>query len=498
MVYKINSLEDSANPNDGKITYRECALALEVNTPYRIPAGRPRYCVFDVAGAIELQSPAFITTPHIYIAGQTSPGGIEFRLGFQYAPADSLIDTRRGGDHLIVRHIRARLGEHPTRPSPNGDAIRWNSTNFQIADHVSAQFGTDESFEGNCQTCTVQWSIIGPNICRDAGHSSTSFHCKTFFFKPARNLTLAYNLSQHGEQRGINIAPGSFPFNFGEEAQIDVLGNFIYNFVQESGLVSNQYADAYVNYISNSTYEGPRFVTGNNGNFGAAFFTNADSFGHGFAVNSDGNVSPFNSDPNDYLGYFGFFKGTPVSSVCGIGANRARDCSISGLDVVRRSSMVIAPSAATNWLQPWMIVDAAQSRRNVLSFAGADLCRDGSCRDNVDEMFIEDVRTCDRAPRLFESGWTSSVNQTGGYARIASTGGALSDRDNDGMPDAWEDLFNNTDADVWDANEDSDGDGYPNIEEYLNMLANDDARYRDAYTAGNSATPPYNCGRPQR
>ncbi|MFL0357233.1 hypothetical protein ACI5KX_12235 [Erythrobacter sp. GH1-10] len=497
MVYKINSLEDSANPGDGKITYRECALALSVTSPYQIPAGRPRYCVFEVSGAIELQSPAFIQTPHIYIAGQTSPGGIEFRLGANYAPADSLIDTRRGGDHAIIRHIRARLGEHPDRPSPNGDAIRWNSTNFQIADHVSAMFGTDESFEGGCQTCTVQWSIIGPNICRDAGHSSTSFHCKTFFFKPAKDLTLAYNLSQHGEQRGINIAPGSFPFNYGEEAQIDVIGNFVYNFVQESGLVSNQYAHPIVNYISNTTYEGPRFVTGGNGNFGAALYTNVDTFGHGFRINAQDNISPFNSSTADFKGYFGFFKGTTPGSVCNA-SNGLKDCSVTGLDVVRSGRMVSARGAARNWLQSWMLVDYRQAQRNVLSFAGADRCRDGRCRDNVDEMFIEDVQTCDRSPRLFESGWTSTVAATGGYARLRSTGGPSVDSDNDGMPDAWENQFSGTNANVWDANDDPDGDGYPNIEEYLNWLANDHTRYRDIYNSGNATLPPYNCGKPRR
>ena len=134
--------------------------------------------------------------------------------------------------------------------------------------------------------------------------------------------------------------------------------------------------------------------------------------------------------------------------------------------------------------------------RNVLAFAGADLCRDGSCRDNVDKYYIDDVRTCDSAPYLFETGFTSTVAQSGGFAKLTSTGGALPDRDNDGMPDAWEDRFANTDADVWDANDDPDGDGYPNIEEYLSSLAQDDQRYRNIYTAGKGALPAYNCGRP--
>jgi len=70
------------------------------------------------------------------------------------------------------------------------------------------------------------------------------------------------------------------------------------------------------------------------------------------------------------------------------------------------------------------------------------------------------------------------------------------DTDNDGMPDDWENQFQNTNAAVWDANSDADGDGYPNIEEYLSYLARDDERYRNVYMAGTGALPQYNCGRP--
>jgi len=497
VVYKINSLEDSAVPGDGKITYRECVLALEVTSPYRIPAGRPRYCVFDVAGAIELQSPAFITVPGLYIAGQTSPGGIELRLGARYDPVDSLIDTRRGGDHVIVRHIRARLGEHPDRISDNGDSIRTNLTRFQIFDHVSAMFGTDESVNiAGCENCTFQWSIIGPNICRDAGHSS-ALHCKVLFFKPSDRVTIAYNLSQHGIQRGINVAPGPRFANSSTTSQADIIGNFIYNFVEEAGLLSNQYSNVYANYISNSYYEGPRWID-KNGNFLSALYTNADQIGLGFSIYAKGNVSPYNSDPNQFRKPFGFFKGTSPSSVCGVTASGSRDCSRTGLDVIRNSSRIRAPGITRTFVEDWMIVPPDQARRSVLSFAGADMCRDGRCRDNVDAFFIDDVRTCDTDPRLFSTAWTSRVADTGGYAEISTTGPALPDSDNDGMPDVWELQYANTDQNVWDANADPDGDGYSNIEEYLNMLAEDHLRYRDIYSAGSGRLPPHNCGNPLR
>jgi len=502
VVYKINSLEDSANPSDGKITYRECALALQVTTPYSIPAGRPRYCLFDVSGPIILQSEARITTPRIYIAGQSSPGGVEFRLGANYNPVDSLIDTRGGGDHMILRHVRVRTGEHPTRLSDNGDSIRINATSAQIIDHVSAMFGTDESLElSSCDNCTVQWSIIGPNICRNAGHTST-LHCKTFFIKPASNVTVAYNLSQHGEQRGLNLAPGTNPPQAGTASQADVFNNVLYHFTQENGLLSDQFASPFVNYIGNVNFRGPQF-TPQTDNYFPALYNLASTSPRGFSIYMKDNVTmrrriagQFGSTVTDpFRNAAGFFSGVTPSTICGATASGARDCSVTGLNVIQEQAPVTAPVVSGQQYQPLMISTPMQSMRNVLAFAGADRCRDGSCRDNVDALYVDDVRTCDMPPYRFETAWTSTVAQSGGFAQLTSTGGPKTDTDNDGMPDEWEDRFQNTDSRVWDANADADGDGYPNIEEYLNFLARDDDRYRNIYTAGTGALPQYNCGR---
>ena len=503
VVYKINSLEDSAIPDDGKITYRECALALPVTSPYNIPGGRPRYCIFDVAGAIILQSPARISTPKIYIAGQTSPGGIEFRLGSAYDPVDALIDTRRGGDHMILRHIRARLGEHPTRSSINGDPIRINTSKFQIIDHVSSMFGTDESFElSDCTDCTVQWSIIGPNICRDAGHTS-ALHCKTFFIKPSDRVTVAYNLTQHGEQRGLNMAPGVNPVASSVTSQADIFNNVIYHFVQEGGLLSDQFASPYVNYIGNVYLRGPRYSS-NRPNYFVALYSGAAGTPRGFNVFMKDNVTPhrrmagqFGQSVTDpFRDAVGFFTGVSPSQICGLSSNGSVNCANGGLNVVQDTSPAISPGVSGLQYQSWMISSPEQAMRNVLTFSGAELCRDGTCRDNVDQLYVEDVRTCDRAPYLFETEWTSTVAASGGYARLSRTGSVWPDSDNDGMPDVWELQYRNTNPNVWDANDDADGDGYPNIEEYLNMLANDDARYRGIYTAGLGPLPAYNCNRP--
>ncbi len=499
VVYKIDTLDDVANPNDGKISYRECALALAVNTPYTIPAGRPRYCVFDVAGAIILQSPAQITTPKIYIAGQTSPGGIEFRLGANYNPVDSLIDTRRGGDHMILRHVRTRLGEHPGRSSDNGDPIRLQDTSYQIIDHVSTMFGTDESLDTACNNCTVQWSIIGPNICLNAGHSS-SLHCKTFFLKPANNITIAHNLSQHGEQRGINLAAGTNPPTAGNTGQADIFNNVLYHFIAESGLLSNQFGSIYANYVGNVSLRGPRY-NASDGNYLIGLYTPGGALNFGFNVYARDNVTPrtriagqFGSTVTDpFVNAAGFITHVVPTTICAVTPAGVADCSRSGLNVVQNSSYALAPGRSLMF-DPSQITSPEQAMRDVMAYAGADLCRDGGCRDNVDALYVDDLRTCDSAPYLFASSWTSTVAQSGGWANLTQ-GAAKTDSDNDGMPDDWERRFTNTNPNVWDANADADGDGYPNIEEYLNALARDDVRYSGFIGSGTGRVPAYNCGR---
>lgn len=501
VVYKIDTLEDIANPDDGKISYRECALALAVNTPYKIPAGRPRYCVFDVAGAIVLQSPAFITVPRIYIAGQTSPGGIEFRLGDRYDPVDSLIDTRRGGDELILRHVRVRTGPHVGRTSENGDPIRLNGTNDQILDHVSSMFGTDESLDMACTNCTVQWSIIGPNICRNAGHLS-SLHCKSFFLKPASSVTISHNLSQHGEQRGINIAPGINLPPAGNTAQADVLNNVLYDFIAESGLISNQFGSVYANYIGNVLLRGPRY-NGSDGNYLIALYGAGARQPFGFSIYASGNVTPqariagqFGSTTSDsYLKSAGFISHNAPATICGVNAAGLRDCSKTGLQVVQNARYTLKPGLASPAFEPLQVTTAEQAARDVLSFAGADMCLGAPCRDNVDALYIEDVRTCDRAPYLFQNAWPSSVAEAGGWAILRPTAAKL-DSDKDGMPDEWERRFRNTNPLLWDANDDKDGDGYTNIEEYLSAMAKDDVRYWGQIGGGTGPLPAYNCGRP--
>jgi hypothetical protein len=94
----------------------------------------------------------------------------------------------------------------------------------------------------------------------------------------------------------------------------------------------------------------------------------------------------------------------------------------------------------------------------VLDRAGASLSR-----DPVDARAVASVRT--RSGRIIDS-----QKSVGGWPALAA-GSPWVDSDRDGMPDAWEVRARLNPRDPADAARDGDGDGYTNLEDWLNSLA---------------------------
>jgi hypothetical protein len=100
---------------------------------------------------------------------------------------------------------------------------------------------------------------------------------------------------------------------------------------------------------------------------------------------------------------------------------------------------------------------AKEAAELVLNGAGASLHRDA-----VDKRVVDDVRN--RRGKLIDS-----QDEVGGWPVLHSLPAPL-DSDHDGMPDAWEKAHGLNPDDPADRNGDRDGDGYTNLEEYLNSL----------------------------
>jgi hypothetical protein len=123
---------------------------------------------------------------------------------------------------------------------------------------------------------------------------------------------------------------------------------------------------------------------------------------------------------------------------------------------------------------------AAEAYESVLAGAGATLPR----RDVVDRRIIEEVRTGTVADGS-KRGIISDVKQVGGYP--VYTGEPVKDSDGDGIPDWWELKHGLNPNDPSDAAKDCNGDGYTNIEKYINGL--DPTRKVDWHDLRNNRDP---------
>jgi hypothetical protein len=129
------------------------------------------------------------------------------------------------------------------------------------------------------------------------------------------------------------------------------------------------------------------------------------------------------------------------------------------------------------------IMPTRKAYEYVLNNAGATLPK----RDSVDHRIVRQVRTGKieyvegldpdqfyqfehrrLGPESYKKGIITNIEQVGGYPEY--NGQSYKDDDQDGMPNAWENKYGLDPNDPSDANGDMNGDGYTNIEMYINGI----------------------------
>ena len=374
----------------------------------------PRMVVFSVSGNILLKDDLKIRNPFITIAGQTAPGdGICLR--------DAPINIKETHD-IVIRYIRVRPGDTSGKEL---DCISVSNGHHVVFDHVSTSFGIDESLSiTHSSDCTVQWSFITESL-NNSVHKKGAHGYGSLISGPDGGQSWHHNLYAHHKSRSPRGGSGE-----GETGIVlDFRNNVIYDWIFRSGYSGD--AAVRLNYIANYLKPGPSTPREN----------------REYAFWCGGEKTQIYLENNVHLGAPRAAKKDNTLLVSG-GGEFPKE-----LDVVK-----VCVKSAPFDAPPVHASSAAEAFDAVLTSAGCSF----PARDAIDARVAKQVR--EGKGRVIDS-----QREVGGWPELKSLP-APADADRDGMPDAWEAAHGLAPNDPGDAAGDRDGDGYTNIEEYVNGL----------------------------
>ena len=414
-------------------------------------SGSGRIVVFDVGGTINLKSDV-VVKGNITIAGQTAPGGhgVTLRGG----------KLGMGGDNIIVRFIASRPGETGKENDGWGGSNGSNS----VVDHCSIGWANDEMWGlySNNMNQTVQYTIVGPANCISVhdkgahgfgvmlGKGQNSWH---------HNL-IAHNISRNF--RGKVDTSSGFDFvnnviyDWGYETAYGTLGrlNYMNNYLKAGN--STRGSHRFINRSSGSNYERYRiYITGNT------------------LRNVDGSVYSSEIEADNWKGVSGF-DGTDVGNGVILGEALNRVSEPNKVTASDGSSVSVTANAES----------AEDAFAHVTSYAGAAI--NAESRTRIDDEVLNDA--------LNGTGYLTGGRKFSGVTESAlleaiskydikeadydsyyppAVSKTITDSDNDGMPDEWEIARGLDPNSASDATGDYLGQGYNNIEYYINDLTVD-------------------------
>jgi len=378
-----------------------------------IAASGSRTVVFRVSGTIT--GNFRIRNNKITIAGQTAPGdGICIK-------GSLTIDA----SNVIIRYIRVRAN-----PTAETDAIWGRYHKNIILDHVSASWSSDEVMSPyHNENVTIQWCMI-TEACAKFKNGKNTGHWFGGIW--GNNYgTYHHNLIAHNDSRNPRWASGC-GFN-------DYRNNVLYNWGYQScyGAEAHQSGDrrnppiefSTINMIANYYKPGPATRSGVRDRIAEPSARSSDEKGSWYVADN-------------------YVEGFP--------------------DVTADNWLGVDGDSYNKMSAPWDAMpinqeSAEEAYKMVLKYAGCSFPN----RDTIDRRIIEEVRTGTAIKG--KNGIITKPSDVGGWPGLKSAP-APTDSDHDGMPDAWETDSGLNPNDASDGAKDRDGDGYTNVEEYINGL----------------------------
>src|SRR5574344_280079 len=432
--------------------------------------GGARIIVFNVSGNIVWKTPIIVRAPYITIAGQTAPGE-----GVMISGESFQVDTH----DVIVRHMRFRRGN--THVWYREDSFGGNPVGNIMIDHCSCEWGLDENISfyrhmfnlgdkiGERKEPTVNVTIQNTISAKSLDTYNHAFGSTI----GGENASFMRNLWADNTGRNPSIGWGGV-FNF--------VNNVVYNWVHRTA-DGGEYSTM-SNFVNNYYKPGP--LTPKDKQVGWRIVKSESRSGKLFPFKQFGRVY---ADGNIVEGYDAITKNNWAGGIQT--ADKDGDLAEDELAIMHSKEPFVMPHIT--------ILPNSQTFDYVLNNVGATIPK----RDIVDQRVVDEVRTGNayyekKLPKVnpygdlwglspksqapdgsfkyrrlskdsYKEGIITDPRQMGGYPQYK--GKPYKDSDKDGMPDEWEIANGLNPNDPSDAVKDCTGDGYTNIEKYINGIS---------------------------
>lgn len=406
-VYHVTNLEDAG----------EGSLRFGI-----VNAQAPRTIVFDIGGTITLKSPLKIEgKSYLTIAGQTSPGkGITLR--------DHNVSLTNS-QHVVIRYLRMRLGDENKPQNSAPDVMTVDYNDHVVLDHLSLSWGIDgnSDYRGN-KSMTLQWLFYSEALNRSL-HGEGEHAMATSLRDCRGNTTVHHNVYSTSRNRhptlGSGVAKG------GSNWIVDYRNCLNYNWKGSTNLGGLQ-----MNVVGNYYRPGP--------------------------CTQDLSVQPLQLKDHDTTTAKGFARDNYFE---GMHESFNQD-NFSAVEYTNQGNYM--STTRHRWeLSQEIECDefavptqsAPEAYETCLKYSGCS-----RVRDTVDERMIRNII-------MQEGEVIDSQKDVGGWDNYRAEQRPPDwDVDLDGMSDSWERANGLNPKYKDDRNGDADGDGYTNLEEYLNGL----------------------------
>ena len=433
-----------------------------------------RTIVFSVGGyihlshAIVVRDDAFIT-----IAGQTAPGdGITVTT---VNSEDEVFLFERCHD-IIVRYLRIRKGGTKAKGQHGSCLVFAHGGEDIMVDHCSISWSGDDNMEiaGDIKNITIQYTISSEGQSYD--HAATGIFIGGLRnIETMTNISIHHNLFANSQNRDplMKVASG------------DVVSNLIYNWSWWATGISGGMV---VDIINNKYKAGPNLKAKgrNRGEVVLKDFDPTHKYPGATGINKkasvffEGNIGPHNSvSSRDSWDLMVEKVDKNWSYFMVDGKRRKTVAPRSYQRKTRRALRYPITLTPANKLEELLLRRGGVGASRRLSENGTWI----ENHDLVDRRVLKDYKNT-------EGTMLTNVDSAGGWPvylgnnrykyvseksliknlkKYRLNGGVpYQDSDSDGMPDVWEDKYGLNKNDSSDAIGDMDGDGYDNLEEFLN------------------------------